>query len=288
MNTRFLLLLGISLPAAVHAQPSDRYAGERPPVSLGMPAAAPVAGIPSAQRLYAPGETLIAPEKAQQVVEAFRAAYARLGSPRLIIAVNRELVDSGSGLQLTGRKEKVEGTRTEYQGESSSRTETVKAENTYAQATATKTTLADRQTVRDIERLFGRPLRVGGAKLADQRIAAQLIGDLPTDHFLATSNEAARKDREALAKIADVVLEVLITSRPLVLAGISGDETYSVPDIQVTAIRLADGAILGQATARDVMGKDREAGRVVRAFDVSDIAEATALALMEDITVTTP
>jgi hypothetical protein len=102
------------------------------------------------------------------------------------------------------------------------------------------------------------------------------------------SDEAARKDREALAKIADVVLEVLITSRPLVLAGIAGDETYAVPDIQVTAVRLADGAIIGQATARDVMGKDRDAGRVVRVFDVSDIAEATALALMEDITVTNP
>ncbi len=151
-----------------------------------------------------------------------------------------------------------------------------------------KTTLADRQTVRDIERLFGRPLRVGGAKLADQRVVAQLIADRPADHFIAGNDEAARKDREALAKIADVVLEVLITSRPLVLAGIAGDETYAVPDIQVTAVRLADGAIIGQATARDVMGKDRDAGRVVRVFDVSDIAEATALALMEDITVTNP
>ena len=36
------------------------------------------------------------------------------------------------------------------------------------------------------------------------------------------------------------------------------------------------------------MGRDRDAGRVVRVFDVSDIAEATALALMEDITVTNP
>ncbi|HEY0966018.1 MAG TPA: hypothetical protein VGD88_01400 [Opitutaceae bacterium] len=288
MNTRILLSLGALVPAAVLAQPADRYAGERPPVSLAAPAAAPAPAAPSEQRLYAPAATLIAPEKAQQVVEAFRAAYAKLGSPRMIIAVNRELVDSGSGLQLTGRKEKTESTRSEYSGSSSSKTDTVKAENTYTAATPAKTTLADRQTVRDIERLFGRPLRVGGAKLADQRVAAQLIADRPTDHFLVTSNDAARKDREALEKVADVMIEVLITSRPLVVPGISGDENFTVPDIQVTAVRLADGAIIGQATARDVMGKDRDAGHVARSFDVSDIAEATALALMEDITVTTP
>lgn len=288
MNTRFLLSASLLLPAVLSAQPASRYAGERPPVTLAPPASGPAAAVPPAQRLYAPGETLVAPEKAQQVVEAFRAAYARLGQPRMIIAVNRELVDSGSGLQLTGRKEKVEGTRTEYQGESSSRTEKVTAENTYAAPTAAKVTLADRQTVRDIERLFGRPLRVGGARLADQRVAAQLIADRPADPFIAPTDEAARKDREALAKVADLVVEVLISSRPLVLAGVSGDETYTVPDIQATAVRLADGAIVGQASATDVLGKNRDAGRIVRTFDVNDIAEATALALMEDIAVTAP
>ena len=38
-------------------------------------------------------------------------------------------------------------------------------------------TLADRQTVRDVESLFGRPLRLGGAKIADQRIATQLMAN---------------------------------------------------------------------------------------------------------------
>lgn len=288
MNTRMLLSLGTLVPVALLAQPADRYAGERPPVSLAAPPAAPAPAVPAEQRLYSPAETLIAPERAQQVVEAFRTAYAKLGSPRMIIAVNRELVDSGSGLQLTGRKERTVSTRSEYSDSGSSKTDTVKAENTYTAATPATITLADRQTVRDIERLFGRPLRVGGAKLADQRVAAQLIADRPTDHFLVTSNDVARKDREALEKIADVMIEVLITSRPLVVPGISGSETFTVPDIQVTAVRLADGAIIGQATARDVMGRDRDAGHVARAFDVSDIAEATALALMEDITVTTP
>lgn len=287
MNSRFLLA-ALALPTLAVAQTSNRYAGERPPVTQAPSSATLTTTAPAPQRLYAPGASIVPPDKAQQVVDAFRAAYGRLGSPRMVIAVNRELVDSGAGLRLTGRTETVEGTRTEYQGAPSSRTESVKAKNTYDRAESTPVTLADRQTVRDVERLFGRPLRIGGAKLADQRIVAQLIADKPTDHFLIATDETARKDREALAKVADVVVEILITSRLLVLAGIAGEETYTVPDIQATAVRLADGAIIGQATARDVLGKDRDAGRVVRTFDVTDIAEATALALMEDITVTTP
>jgi hypothetical protein len=56
-----------------------------------------------------------------------------------------------------------------------------------------------------------------------------------------------------------------------------------VPDIQATAIRLKDAAIVGQAAASDIIGKGVPAGRVVRQFDVRDITEATALALMEDM-----
>jgi hypothetical protein len=163
----------------------------------------------------------------------------------------------------------------------------VTAENTYTYSPKTTGTLVDKQTVRDIERLFGRPLRAAGAKLADQRTAAALLADKPLDHFTTATNEAARKDREALAKIADVVVEILVSSRTVKVAGVSGDTYQSVPDIQATAIRLADSAILGQASASDVLGKDKVAGHLARKFDVSDIAEATALALMEDITLTT-
>ena len=64
---------------------------------------------------------------------------------------------------------------------------------------------------------------------------------------------------------------------------VSGDVTYPVPDIQATAIRLEDSAIVGQAAASDIIGKGVQAGRVIRQFDVSDITEATAIALMEDM-----
>lgn len=318
-------LLAAFIPSLVFAQQAPRYQGERPPVSTATRASTAPGPAAPQQRLYLPGASIVAPEKAQEIVELFRDAYERLDRPRMVFAVNRQLVEPGAGLQLSGRTERVERTRTEVTsdmaaptpsgptpaqtqvnvsiggaagsnavpgqwgpGQSSTVTERTTGDNTYTSTPAAEQTLADRQTVRDIERLFGRPLRVGGARLADQRIVAQLIADEPVDRFLTTTNESARKDREALMRIADVVVEVLISSRPLVVAGLSGDQTYSVPDIQVTAIRLSDGAIIGQAAASDVMGKDRYAGPIVRTFDVNEIAEATALALMEDIALTIP
>ena len=76
---------------------------------------------------------------------------------------------------------------------------------------------------------------------------------------------------------------MLISSRSLTVTEISGDTTYTVPDIQATAIRLKDSAIIGQAAASDILGRDVQAGRIVKQFGVRDITEATALALMEDM-----
>ena len=47
----------------------------------------------------------------------------------------------------------------------------------------------------------------------------------------------------------------------------------------------ADGtdALIVEQGASDVLGKDAQAGRVIQNFDVRDITEATALALMEDM-----
>jgi len=343
MKTRTLLILALAAaPAALFAQKKyDTTPATPPPPEPGVPVVeagprpepAPVdAGVPAAdsgQKLYAPATTLVAPEKAKQVVDAFRAAAAK-NKPRYLIYVNRELVDELSGLRVTGRKERTESVQGEVKsafeadpnapkpaapaagtaqtqvnvsvgGTSASGNDTVApgkgsaegkgtkviAENTYTYTPKTNGTLVDKQTVRDIERLFGRPLSAGGAKLADQRTAAALIADKPLDHFTTATNESARKDREALAKVADVVVEILVSSRTVKVSGVSGDTMQTVPDIQATAIRLSDSAILGQASATDVLGKDKTAGRLARKFEVSDIAEATALALMEDITLTT-
>jgi hypothetical protein len=278
------------------------------------------------QRLYGPAESLIAPDKARIVLDGFRAANEKLGDPRYLIYVNRDLVEN-SGLKLTSRTERTEATQTDKhvsfeadpnaprtdsasaqtqinvavgggdagsansqpvpgKGSASQQTSKVSAENTYKAEDPTVQSLADRQTVREVERLLGRPLRYSGARLADQRTATALIADRPLDHFTAPANDAARKDREALAKVADIVIEALISSRQAVVTGVSGDETVNIPDIQLTAIRLSDSAILGQASSADVLGKDQYAGPLTKQFDIRDITEAVALALLEDISVT--
>lgn len=305
------------------AQPATEV---EPPVPLShQPArtSAPTVATPSGQQLYRPGQTLIPAEQAQGVVDRFREAYEALGRPRLVIAVNRELVDTSDQLRITKRNENVSETTSSTAstypaapagsapstqvnvsvggsqstgstsqptgpGESKATYRTVTSNNTYAAGEKPTVTLADRQTVRDVERLFGRPLRIGGAQLADQRVVASLLESRPLDDVLVGASENARRDRAALSKSADAVLEVLISSRSITLPGFNGSEVRTVPDIQATLIRLSDGAILGQASATDVLGKDRNAGPVVRNYDVRDIAEATALALMEDVAVTAP
>jgi hypothetical protein len=319
MKNRTLLLSSLLLgtPAILSAQPEPPVPVRQAP---GLPA--PVA-VTDNQRLYGPSTTLVAPAAAQAVIEKFKAAYEKLGRPRLVIYVNRELVDTSSGFKLTRRVEQTSsehlGNKTDFQadpnapkkegaapqtqvnvtvggdsgaaagvtpgkGETSSTSERVTAENTYTAKDAAAPALADRQTVRDLERLFGRPLRIAGATLADQRIAASLLPDKSFDHFTAGApGDQAAKDREALAKVADVAIEILVSSRNLVVKEVSGDQVVPAPDIQATAIRLSDAQILGQASASDVLGKDQQAGMIVKNFDVRDIAEATALALMEDL-----
>ena len=274
------------------------------------------------QKPIAGRPVLIAPEQAKGLIDRFKGSYAKIGSPRMVVYVNRDLVDESSGVKLAERKERVQSNSTEIKseykadpnapqtasgtqipsasnvtivgdvsgnrnnvpgtGNVNTKTEKSAQENIYRNTEKTAATLADKQTVRDVERLFGRPLRMAGASIADQRIATQLIGERPLQS-LQTEGEQARKDREALGKIADVAVEVLISSRQITVPEISGDKTYMVPDIQATAVRLSDARVIGQATASDIIGKDRYAGNIVRNFDVREIAEATALALMEDM-----
>lgn len=225
----------------------------------------------SAQRVYGPsGDTLIARQAADGVLEGFRKVYVSDGAPRVVIYVNRTLVDTADGLKLTER--------TEYFEQSAETTKT-SGTNIYKAKETTAPALADQQTVREVERLFGRAFRHAGAQLADQTIAASL---LPDDGAHLVGKKAAQ-DRKALANIADIAIEVLISSRNLTVPEISGDVTYPVPDIQATAIRLSDAAIVGQAAASDIIGKGVQAGRVIRQFSVQDITEATAIALMDDM-----
>jgi hypothetical protein len=276
MNARTFLLVPVALvlaPFAV-AQSANQPPPAPPPVAQALPSTLASAPQPGSQRVYGPSsDTLIARQAADGVLEGFRKVYKADHAPRIVIYVNRALIDTSSGLKLTGRTER-------YEKADAGAAIKASGANTYQVKAGTAPTLADRQTVREVERLFGRAFRNGGAQLADQDTAAALLPEQAGAHLVG---DRAAKDREALAKIADIAIEVLISSRNITVPEVSGDATYPVPDIQATAIRLKDAAIIGQAAASDVIGKGVQAGRVMRQFDVRDITEATAIALMEDM-----
>lgn len=276
MKALFLPLVLPALSVVALAQATAPATEPPVPVTQAWPAAAAQPAAPAEQRLYGANATpLIAPAAAQAVVDKFRAAYGTASAPRLVIYVNRSLVDA-AGLKLTGRTESY----TEKSTDGKTTSTKTKGTSTYAtkDASTPAPTLADQQTVRDIERLVGRAFRSGGAKLSDQRIAGVMLSAQPGARLLG---DQATKDREALAQSADIAIEVLISTRTLIAAEVSGDTTVAVPDIQMTAIRLKDAAILGQASASDVLGAG--AAQAAKKFSAVDITEATALALMEDM-----
>jgi hypothetical protein len=55
----------------------------------------------------------VSPEQARTIVDRFKAGYPKLAAPRMLIYVNRELVDDSTGLQLAGRTENVETLKTD-------------------------------------------------------------------------------------------------------------------------------------------------------------------------------
>ena len=261
-----------------YVQPPLAPAAQPPPPA--QPAPAPY--VYSQQPVQPPAQ-LISQADAQSIVDQFRSNYSKLGNPRFLIFVNRDLVDAQSGMRLSARSEKVK--TKSITGSNSTNpsvtTETVAKNNYRDNGTAAVPTLADRQTVRDVERLMGRPLRAAGAALVDQRMASQMMESRSLSD-LAQDSEQARKDRTAVNQIADVAVEVLISSRTVSVPGFSGDHTYTVPDIQATAIRLKDSKVIAQASASDVM--DRVGGSTAgRNYSVQDITEATGLVLMNDM-----
>lgn len=285
MNSRLLLLVPLTFVATPLLDAQNAPQPEPPvPVTQAPPPPDRSLLTPNGgenQKLYGPARgSLITPEAAKDLIARFRAAYVKDGAtPRIAVYVNRELVDTESGLQLTGHTEKyTDKTNTEKGQETTGQTRT-SGTNTYTRKEGAKPTLADRQTVREIERLFGRVYRHAGAQLVDPKVAASLITDQPG----RLTGDAAARDRQALSEVADIAIEVLISSKNLTVPGIAEDQTYAVPDLQVTAIRLKDSAVIGQAAASDILGRGQQAGQVVRQFDVRDITEATAFALMEDM-----
>lgn len=215
-----------------------------PPAAASVAQATPRSPAP---RPYGPsGDTLIASPRDDGVLTGFRRIYQQEGAPRLVICVNRALMDSGEGAK-PGNSAPV---------------------------------VADEQTAAEIERMFGRAFGQAGARMAKEKVPTALAAAEPGARLLG---DAGAKDRKALAGVADLAIEVLISRRPLNAAEVSGEGATPVPDIHATAIRLKDAAIVGRTSAGELLKKGAQAGRVIGPFTLRDIAVATAIALMEDM-----
>mgnify|MGYP000347912762 CR=1 FL=1 len=211
------------------------------------PAPAKAATVVQTQSAVSERVPLVSAEKAQLVVAKFKEIHAKLGQPRLLICINRELPGAGESAMAS-------------------------------------LPLADRQTMRDIERLVGRPFRAAGVILVDHEVAAQALAgkSIKTVAGPAVGEEGA-KQRQAISELAPVVVEILVSSRQVTAKELGGERTYQMPDMQATAIQVADARILGQASSADLAAKVGGPAALAGNYTTPEITEALALALMEDM-----
>jgi hypothetical protein len=128
----------------------------------------------------------------------------------------------------------------------------------------------------DVQRLVARPLRIAGATLVDPATAGQFKDSLSAAWLIQN-----KSGRDAVSRIADVVIEAHVSSRTVTVNDSSGPKTLTVPELQLTALRLTDTKIIGQVSASDLLSRAGGPGYVARNFNVRDVAESTALALMD-------
>ena len=118
--------------------------------------------------------------------------------------------------------------------------------------------IRDEQARADCVRYFGRPLREGGIKLVDEAV-----------------NPGSK---------VDIVLNALVSWRTIQITGFNGEKIEkSLPDVQVAAIRVADGVVLGQAGTTDLIGLRQDSWVTVERVGVPEVMRATALVLLEDM-----
>ncbi|GDY19206.1 hypothetical protein LBMAG56_05510 [Verrucomicrobiota bacterium] len=267
-----LTLLGLALTASrlvagpQPPPPNTFVPGPQPPPPVTQvitPSASPKPLFVYEQRPFSAAAKLVTAEQAQAILGQFKAALPKLGAPRFAIQVNRVVIEDNAAAPATGTTNS-----------------TPAAPAPVTPLASRPPTLTDKLTFREVEKLFGRPLRIAEAALSD----------LPESMFTGLEKTSSRNpldwiktDREALSRLADVVIEVLISSRSVSVREISGDRVYTAPDIQATAIRLRDSQIIGQANATDLLARQPNLGAALRANTIQEFTESVALVLMQDI-----
>ncbi|MDR1010043.1 MAG: hypothetical protein LBM04_02760 [Opitutaceae bacterium] len=226
------------------------------------------------QRLYGGAYALPQQQHAGEIINNFRPVYEQLGRPSLAFYINRDLKNPAKPSVKTRPAPSGKG------------------------VVVTTDSLADKQTIRDIERIAAKPFLQAGATLVDQQAASMIASGtaqpgattnvevIAAGGVVMIASGTAQSDAAPSAPAGDVAIETLVTSRQVVLPSISAEnETITIPDIQMTAIRLSDAAILGQATASDIVNQLPPSA--LPGLTVQDALEATALNLMADMTART-
>lgn len=221
----------------------------------------------------------VPPAAGRDAAGRFFETYQKLGQPRLLFVVNREAVveaPSASG----ARRGHARGERAREARAAGGMVASFAA-NQPAVAVAAP---APGVPLGEVARQFDQPFREGGVRLADPTAVATLMAGKPLVHFTASGSEAARRDRAALAQVADVIVEVVVAQREVVLPVGSAERVGWQPEVQATAIRLSDSAIIGQANSRDLVKRQRGGKNGAGAAEsVEALTQATAWALMESI-----
>lgn len=213
--------------------------GETPPLLRTAAAAAtPVTMAP--QRLYAPAAA--APD-APDLASRFRTARARAGWSRLAIVVNRGPIDDASAPRA------VAGTQRIARAERPGAAEGTRDQQTLFAGGAPRRVDPEQQVLeRGVVRTVAARLAGSGAQIVDPALAAQLLpGALAGGLDDRGEPELVARQRRALAATTDVVLEVLWRQVPLVVESFAGSAVKNACHVEVTAYRVSDARVLGQA-----------------------------------------
>ncbi|MFH1067625.1 MAG: hypothetical protein V1746_06960 [bacterium] len=252
-------------------------------------------------------------------VSSFRASYQKMGSPRILIYVNRSLIaERGEMLETTRSEQSVKTKGDAVLPEPSQAAVQVGSGNqatqeagipplpktsgkggerlvseSHSQRVNAASDLGTGQTTqydaRQIEETFQKPFFDAEAKLVDQKIAELALKKLPNadSNFLtAPQTDKEREQIEALRQSADIAVEILIRSKSVTIPQVSGkDKVETRLEVVATVTQLKDGVKLAQINSDTLFGFNRRDGKAkeARAARVTsaEIVEQTALAVMQ-------
>ncbi|MFA5265119.1 MAG: hypothetical protein WC378_14950 [Opitutaceae bacterium] len=106
MKTRLILLTSCAIAIAPLSALRAEKEPEAPvPVTVIPATPPPQAPKVENQSLYGPsGSTIVPAEQARALIDRFKDAYAKMGNPRMLFFINRELVDTSSGRSLAAAR----------------------------------------------------------------------------------------------------------------------------------------------------------------------------------------